>query len=279
MRSLVLAPSFVAGGVKSLYAVCEWLDRLGICRVQPFWGDNSLANWFEHDCQLYDSSYEPELVVYPEVHQPDLGPNVFHLCFALGQHEPVRDHAQFVVCRSPRVQQWVREHAPQLPTKIISAGINRRPFEYDGREKQDQVCYFTRPDKHPETAADLRARYGKRVIEISGRTEREVAEILKDSKVLVWRGHDKEGSPRPPKEALVAGCVVIGLEQDLHPQFSTDFGIKCRSLEELLDAPAEALKAKIPTKAERAVVHDSEEERKDWESLLATLDFPSAVCA
>src|SRR5450432_88047 len=146
MRSLVLAPSFVAGGVKSLYAVCEWLDRLGVCRVQPFRGDNSLANWFEHDCQLFDSSYEPELVVYPEVHQPDLGPNVFHLCFALGQHEPVRDHAQFVVCRSPRVQEWVGEHAPQLPTKTISAGINREPFEYDGREKQDQICYFTRRD-------------------------------------------------------------------------------------------------------------------------------------
>ena len=31
MRSLVFAPSFVAGGVKSLYSVCEWLDRFAIC--------------------------------------------------------------------------------------------------------------------------------------------------------------------------------------------------------------------------------------------------------
>ena len=273
MRSLVLAPSIVAGGVKSLYAVCEWLDCLGISRIQPFGTDHALADWFDHPCRLYDSSYEPELVVYPEVHQPDFGPNVFHLCFALGQHQPVRDHADFIVCRSSRVRDWVREHAPQLPTKIIAAGINRRPFEYDGRTKRDQICYFTRADKHPETAAALRERYGERVVEIFGNTESEVAEILKQAKALVWRGHDKEGSPRPPKEALVAGCVVVGLKKDLHPQFSTDFGMKCDTLEELLEAPAFALRSEIPSMGERALVRDSEQERQDWESLIASLDL------
>jgi len=55
----------------------------------------------------------------------------------------------------------------------------------------------------------MRERYGDRVVEIISRPEPEVAELLKSAKVFVCRGNDKEGSPRPPKEALVAGCVVV----------------------------------------------------------------------
>jgi len=55
----------------------------------------------------------------------------------------------------------------------------------------------------------MRERYGDRVVEIISRPKPEVAELLKSAKVFVCRGDDKEGSPRPPKEALVAGCVVV----------------------------------------------------------------------
>jgi hypothetical protein len=275
MRSVVFAPPNVAGGVKSLYAVCRWLDELGISRIQPFGDTLQLADWFDHRCALYDHSYEPDLIVYPEICQPRFDSGAFHLCFALGEHRPVETHADLVVCRSPRIQDWVRRHAPGLPTMVIVPSIDRRPFEKDGRRKQDRICYFTRADKHPETAAALRARYGNRVVEIAGKTEAAVAETLKDYKVMVWRGHDKEGSPRPPKEALVAGCTVIGLEHDLRPALFTDFGLKCRTLQELLDAPAAGLDLPSPSDAERAVVRDGAEERKDWERLVAELPVPT----
>lgn len=32
--------------------------------------------------------------------------------------------------------------------------------------------------------------------------------------IFVWRGNANEGSPRPPKEALVAGSIVVGLESE-----------------------------------------------------------------
>jgi hypothetical protein len=275
MQSVVFAPPKQVGGVKSLYAVCEWLDRLGISRIRPFGPSLELADWFEHRCSLFDHSYEPDLVVYPEVCQPDLGRQVFHVCFALGKHEPIRPNADLVVCRSLEVEDWVQSHAPQLKTKFIAPSIRRREFEYDGRPKQKQICYFTRSDKYPETAQNLRERYGDSVVEIQGRTEREVGGILKSAKVLLWRGNDKEGSPRPPKEGLVAGCVVVGLECDLHERLGTSLGIKCRSVDELLTTAGTALRAPIPSVTERAVVRDDDEERKDWERLIKQLSLPS----
>lgn len=275
MQSIVFSPPSQAGGVKSLYSVCQWLDGLGISRIQPFDNSAELASWFDHRCSLFDISYEPDLVVYPEVHQPYLGPDIFHICFALGKHRPIEAHADLVVCRSREVEDWVHGHAPHLKTQLIAPSIHRRPFEYDGRRKQELICYFTRPGKYPETAESLRHQYGNCVVEIRDRTEREVGEILKDAKVVVWRGNDKEGSPRPPKEGLVAGCVVVGLECDLNSGLGTDFGIKCGSVDELMAAAGAALKAPIPGAAKRAVVRDSDEERKDWELLINQLNLRS----
>ena len=88
--------------------------------------------------------------------------------------------------------------------------------------------------------------------------ESAVAEILKDSKVFVWRGNDKEGSPRPPKEALVAGCVVVGLEDDLNSRFYTDFGVKCSNVEvSWCKKAGEAVAMAIPDAQQRSVVRDS----------------------
>ncbi len=117
-------------------------------------------------------------------------------------------------------------HSPNISALLILPSINRSVFEYDGRPKRNLICYMTRPHKHPETAELLRQKYGGKVMEIVDCSEREVAEILKSAKVFVWRGDDKEGSPRPPKEALVAGCVVVGLQSDLSEQYHTNFGIK-----------------------------------------------------
>jgi hypothetical protein len=277
MHSVVFSPPWQAGGVKSLYSVCQWLDGLGTSRIQPFGDPAELARWFEHRCLLFDLSYKPDLVVYPEVYQPRLGSQVFHVCFAVGKHQAIEPHADLVVCRSREVEDWVHSHAPHLKTQLIAPSIDRRPFEYDGRRKQKLICYFTRPDKHPETAQALRHRYGDCVVEIQGRTEREVAEILKDAKVLVWRGHDKEGSPRPPKEALVAGCVVVGLERDLHARLGTNFGIKCRNIDELVTAAGVALGAPTPSASERALVRHSDEERKDWALLINELRLHSGI--
>jgi hypothetical protein len=130
---------------------------------------------------------------------------------------------------------------------------------------------MTRPHKHPETAALLREKYGDAVVEIIDFSESAVAEALKNSKVFVWRGDDQEGSPRPPKEALVAGCVVVGLESDLREEYQTDFGVRCSTVDELIRMAGECRKMPMPSQEQRSIVRDSSDEKEDWLALLSEL--------
>ena len=269
MRILVFSPPWMSGGVKSLYSVCEWLDELGRARIMPF-SEPRLASWFRHRCELYDYSYEPEVLIYPEVFQPNV-PGKYHVCCALGKYAPVQPHANLVVCRSREIEEWVLAQNPRLSARRILPSINRGPFEYDGRRKNDTICYMTRRHKHPETAVQLREAYGDRLVEIVDRTEDEVAEILRSAKVFVWRGNESEGSPRPPKEALVAGCVVVGLQAEMTEALHINFGVRCATEAELVRMAGEALDMPMPSEKERSVVRDGREEKQDWLALFKSL--------
>jgi hypothetical protein len=271
INSIVFAPYFQAGGVKSLYAVCEWLNDLGRSAIAPF-VEPKLISWFEHRCELYDYSYAPDVVIYPEVYQPYVK-GKYHICFALGKRAPIDPHANLIVCKSLEVLNWVKQQCPNSSTALILPSIDRSVFEYQGGPKKEIICYMTRPLKHPETAQLLREEYGDKVMEIVDFSEAEVAEALRKAKVFVWRGDDKEGSPRPPKEALVAGCIVVGLDSDLNERYHTDFGVRCSTVDELIRMAGEALKMPMPTEEERSVVRDSREEKQDWLALFHRLDI------
>lgn len=275
IHSLVFAPPWKTGGVKSLYAVCDWLDELGRCTIMPFGDTHALADWFEHRCRIFDFSYKPNLIVYPEVYQPDIPGGTFQICFALGRHQKIEPRCNLVVCKSPAVADWVKEDYPNMRQELIRPSIERRIFEYDGRPKRNIITYMTRAGKYPETAQDLRAIYGDQIVEIINCDEHGVAELLKDAKVFLWRGGDREGSPRPPKEALVAGCTVVGLKQDLHASLDTDFGIRCTTIDEMVHMAGEALTMDIPSEAVRSCVRDSREEREEWHALVNRLDLRS----
>lgn len=270
INSVVCSPSEIGGGIKSLYSVCEWLSQIGNSRISPLWTSH-LATWFKHRCKRYDYSFFPDVLIYPEVEQPHYDFINYHICFALGRFAPIKPHADLVVCKSPAILSWVKQQHPEMPTALIPPSIDRAIFEYDGRPKKDQICFMTRPHKQPEIAQKLRQRYGDKLVEIVNFTEAQVAEALKDARVFVWAGAETEGSPRPPKEALVAGCVVVGLESDLHPDYHIDFGIKCSNIDELIEMAGEALTMPLPTLEERAVVRDKKEEMTDWLALINSL--------
>ena len=272
INSIVFAPASINGGVKSLYSVCEWLNDLGRSTILPF-DDRNLALWFSHRCEAYDHSYTPDVLIYPEVYQPHFEGRIFHICFAVGMLSPIKHHADMAVCKSVEILDWVKHQHPKMPATLTLPSINRSIFEYDGRPKKDIICYMTRPDKHPETAILLRDAYGDSVKEIVNLSEADVAETLKDAKVFVWRGYITEGSPRPPKEALVAGCTVVGLESELNERHHTNFGIRCSTVDELIKMAGESLKMPVPTEQERSVVRDSTEEKQDWLTLLKGLDL------
>lgn len=262
LNSIVFAPPWKGGGVKSLYVACEALGSLGRSTIVPF-HEPRLAEWFGHRCHLYDYSYAPDLVVYPESYQPRI-PGPRSICFVLGKHGTVEPGADLAVCRSEALVTWVAENKSAPPTVLLLPSIDRKIFEYDGREKRDLIAYMTRPDKFPETAQLLRRRYPDNVLEIIDRPETEVADMLKNAKVFVWRGDHMEGSPRPPKEALVAGCVVVGLARDLDSAHHTDFGFRCDTVDDLIEAAGTALTLPLPSYADRALVRDVEEEKQDW---------------
>jgi hypothetical protein len=271
INSIVFAPYFQAGGVKSLYSVCEWLNDIGRSTVMPF-VEPKLVSWFKHHCELYDYSYSPDVLVYPEVYQPYVE-GKYHICFALGKRALIESHADLIVCKSLEILNWVKEQYPDKSTALILPSIDRSVFEYQGGPKKDIICYMTRPQKHPETAQLLHKEYGDKVREIVDFSEAEVAEALRNSKAFVWRGDDKEGSPRPPKEALVAACTVVGLESDLNERYHTNLGIRCSTVDELIHMAGQALMMPLPTSEQRAVVRDSEEEKQDWLALLKYLDI------
>src|SRR5437660_1076971 len=146
MNSIVFAPPFQYGGVKSLYSVCQLLKDVGRSTIRPF-GAPTLATWFGHDCELYDYSYSPDVLIYPEVYQPHVSGARYHICLALGKRGMVEPYADLTVCRSREILDWVKKQRPQMPAVLILPSIDRSVFEYDGRPKKDTICYMTRPDK------------------------------------------------------------------------------------------------------------------------------------
>lgn len=272
LDSLVFAPMVESGAARSLYSVCEWLSSIGRSSIAVL-GQQPLVSWFEHDCRLYDLTYMPDVLVYPDEIQPHLGPVKRHICVAQGERVPIRPHADLVVCQSPAALSSVKQRHPKLPAMLIPPSINRSMFEYDGRPKKDRICYVAGRDERADAARLLRERYGDGMLtNIAGLSEARAAEALKDARVFVWCGVDEEGPPRPPREALVAGCVVVGLGADLNEGRMTDFGIRCSTIAEVVDTVGEALTMPVPTQEERAVVRDGKEEMRDWLALMQTLD-------
>src|SRR5436190_16312316 len=102
LTSVVFAPPWMGGGVKSLYFACEALNQLGRSSIVPF-HEPRVANWFAHSCRLYDESYRPDLVLYPEIHQPHLDTG-HHVCFALGKYGNISPHAELTICRSDAIR-------------------------------------------------------------------------------------------------------------------------------------------------------------------------------
>ena len=259
------------GCSKSLYAVCEALTGLGQSAIGALQPGTTVATWFHHQCLAYDYSYVPDVLIYPELHQVHYPEVKHHICFVQGRFSEVEAHASLAVFKSPGTLSWARARNPRTSAALIPPGIDRQIFDYDGRPKKEIICFMPRPHRYPETGQRLREQHGAKVVDILGRSEVEVAELLKEAKVFVWRGSDKDGSPRPPREALAAGCVVVGLETDLNDDHGTTFGLTCSSVDELVQRAGEALDMPIPSQEERSVIRDKKDELRDWVNLIKQL--------
>jgi glycosyltransferase involved in cell wall biosynthesis len=102
---------------------------------------------------------------------------------------------------------------PGLRVQRVHYGIDPELFAFTQGKKR-QIAYMPRKNPLDVQQVVLRLRLAGRLegwelAEISGRSERETAAILRESAVFLSFGHP-EGFGLPAAEAMAAGCVVVG---------------------------------------------------------------------
>jgi len=110
-------------------------------------------------------------------------------------------------------RRYVETLFPELRVKRVHYGIDPELFAFT-RDKKRQIAYMPRKNPRDVQQVVLRLRLtgglgGWELAEISGRTERETAALLRESAVFLSFGHP-EGFGLPAAEAMAAGCVVVG---------------------------------------------------------------------
>jgi glycosyltransferase involved in cell wall biosynthesis len=139
------------------------------------------------------------------------------------------------------------------------------------------------PRKHADEAQQvlhmLAARgalAGVDVVALEGMTEKQVAAALRETLMFLSFGYP-EGCPCPPKEAMAAGCVVVGYHgmggrdyirpPHAHPVDHGDIVAYARLVEELLAGDQAELER--TGRAASAFVHETYSEQAERDSVLA----------
>lgn len=100
-----------------------------------------------------------------------------------------------------------------IPIYRVKWSYKKKIFEFQENKKK-QICFMPRKNSdHAQRVINTLYARGKmngfNIIPIQNKTEKEVAEILKESLIFLSFGYP-EGCPLPPAEAMLSGCLVIG---------------------------------------------------------------------
>src|SRR5262249_41089666 len=195
---------------------------------------NDVGALFRSPVQAVRRLLQSGCVDLPEIFQPHLDGVRYQVCFAVGKYQSIADHADVTVCKSADTVSWVTAQYPRMATVLIAPSIDRSIFEYDGLTKKDLICYMTTPRKHPETAERTAAPIRRQVLRDprSFRTRSGGDFEGRESLHLAWQRSGRFAPP--PKEALVAGCLVVGLKSDLSDRYLTNFDTQCATVDEAL---------------------------------------------
>lgn len=234
------------GGIKVIYQDVATLRELGFDAQLVHFAPGFKCTWFPHEVPIqYAAQITPEmpaLFVVPEIFGPNLHQELVeggHRLEIAGRPVVVfNQNASYTFTRYGRPQSpppdtpylasntlgalVVSEHSrayleaafPGLTVRRKRNLINPDVFHADGGKPGNVVSFMSR--KHPEQAMAVLhwLNYrgllaGIKVVNIEGRTEAEVADILRSSSIFMSFGYP-EGCPLPPAEALACGCVVVG---------------------------------------------------------------------
>lgn len=234
-----------SGGIKILYRHVDVLNKNGFSAAILHQQQGFRCTWFSNTTRVV---YLPEIklsrsdyLVVPEIYGPNIiglgnlpqiGHQVKKVIFNQNSYYtflgyPISavlnpgfiapyakpDEFMATIVVSEDSKRYLEYAFPQMKIYRIRNSINTEVFAYQARKKK-QICFM--PRKHPEDAlqvlAILRARgalNGFSVMAIDNKTEREVAEMMKDSLIFLSFGYP-EGYSLPPAEAMACGCIVVG---------------------------------------------------------------------
>jgi Glycosyl transferases group 1 len=208
-----------------------------------------------------------------------------------GQLVYTRPEVRGVIVVSEDNRRYMETLFPELRVQRVHYGIDSELFAFS-RGKKRQIAYMPRKNPLDVQQVVVRLRLtgrleGWELAEISGRTERETAAILRESAVFLSFGHP-EGFGLPAAEAMAAGCVVVGYHGYGGQEFLTeDYGFPvavgdvmafadavARVLEELEHEPA-ALARRVESASRFIREHYSpEREERDLVSIWSELAPP-----
>jgi hypothetical protein len=239
------------GGIKQLYRHADVLNNNGFEAFIIHAKENFRCTWFENNTRIsYLTNAvvrKSDYLVVPEIYgellseHKEVGGTVKELeelinfsentvifnqgCYltfkgysmAENNINPfmIKNSVIAVMVVSEDSKQYMHYAFPRIKVFRVHNSINSKLFFYQ-HEKKKQICFMTRrlQDDIIQVINILKYRDalgGFKLIPIENRTEREVAEIMKESLIFLSFSY-QEGCPLPPMEAMACGCLVIGYD-------------------------------------------------------------------
>ena len=225
------------GGIKVLYRHVDALNSGGYEAAIVHKKKGFRCAWFENETRVeYHAQIKPDrfdFIVIPEVYGPKLADvfpdvrkvifnqNAYYTFIGYSRNPADKTSAYFhpdvaaVLVVSEDSRAYLAYVFPHLKVTRVHNSVDGTRFAFrELGQKKKQIAFF--PQKHSDESLQVINILKFRgvldeidLVPIENRNERETAELLADSLLFLSFGYP-EGSPAPPLEAMLSGCLVVG---------------------------------------------------------------------
>ena len=228
-----------AGGIRKQYRAVDVLNEAGLDAAIVHKRPGFRCSWFRNRTRVAAAGdiavADGDVIAVPEIYGPtirDLPAGVRQVIFNQGAYltidtlvadgaaaaAPYVDNPDLavVVAVSDDSARVLSYAFPGIPVRRIHHGIDPAIHHPHVERRNKRIAYMTRrrADEAAQVLSLLQRRGvldGWEVVAIQGRTEAQVAEILRSSRIFLSFSK-QEGFGLPPLEALACGCVVVGFD-------------------------------------------------------------------
>jgi hypothetical protein len=226
-----------AGGVRKQYRAVDVLNEAGLSAAVVHRRPGFKCTWFEHETRVVAAAEisvgTDDLIAVPEIFGAsilDLPAGVRNVIFNQGAYlaldtlvaggeaaaAPYVDNPDLaaVVVVSDDSAEVVRYMFPDAPVHRIRHGLDPAVHHPPVAPRRRRIAYMSRRrGEEADQVLWLLERRGVlddwEVVRIKGKSELEVAELLRSAQVFLSFSQ-LEGFGMPPLEALACGCLVVG---------------------------------------------------------------------